>query len=199
MYFISTQGSMVHKQGENFQKEDVPNYKYYRIDGIEEPGDYGQRVWVSSMGEIEGDDTEGAAIYYNGLQWQTLWNSEQLMYDPVYDAPGAIYTDSVDKFVLFSVGGSVDNILALHNQKYPQQFTLLSQSGALGFIKGISGNDLNDFFIVGNHNTIIHYNGESFYSYEGVAANSLTAVSMVGDKVYISQNNGAVMYIGTRK
>ncbi|MCK5520536.1 MAG: hypothetical protein KAI81_05455, partial [Candidatus Marinimicrobia bacterium] len=121
MYFISTQGYMVHKQGDTFTKLPVPKYKYYRIDGIEEPGDSGQRVWVGATRNYDGTN-QGAVLYNDGLQWQILWNADLPMYNPIYEDVGAIYTDPVDKFVLFSVGGSVDNILALHNQKYPQQF-----------------------------------------------------------------------------
>ena len=197
MYFIGDRGTIVYYNGQQFKKiPDVPNFEYYCIDGIEDPDIYGERIWV---GFLNSGPERGGLIFYNGLEWQTLWSNDiQFFSDPVYRTVGSIWTTPEDQWVVIYTGGHTDGIITIHNQKYFNDYRVYIKSWK-GFIRAVDGNDINDFFAVGDFNCVIHYNGKSFKYYPELNYdNHYVSVSQKGDVVYIANISGAIIYKGIR-
>jgi len=197
MYFIGNNGTIVYYDGENFKKiSGVPNFEYYCIDGIEDPDIYGERIWV---GFLNSGPERGGLIFYNGLEWQTLWSNDiQFFSDPVYRTVGSIWTTPEEKWVVFYTGGHTDGIITIHNQEYFRDYHIQKKNQG-GFIRSIDGNDVNDFFAVGDFNNVVHYNGKTFKYYPELSGHSrYVSVSQKGNIVYIANMSGAIIYKGIR-
>jgi hypothetical protein len=197
MYFVG-EGTVVHYDGTTFRKvTEVPKYNYYRINGIFNQSTNRMRVWIGAISlEVQG----GALVYFNGQNWTTIWNKDDRFYpDPVYSTVGAIYIpkDS-DKYLILYVGGSTDGIYGIHRINKLEDYFIFGKSKT-GFIRSISGNGINDFFAVGDFNTLAHYNGKTFRYYTDLGAHpDFVAVAQKGDIVYVVEDVGAIVYKGTR-
>ncbi|PIU18020.1 MAG: hypothetical protein COT16_03540 [Elusimicrobia bacterium CG08_land_8_20_14_0_20_44_26] len=198
MYFIG-EGTVVHYDGKTFKKiEDIPDYNYYRINGIFDQVTNQTRIWIGAISiEVQG----GALIYFDGQNWTTIWDRDNRYYpDPVYSTVGASWIPNNCKYLLFYIGGAVDGIFSIHNINIFDDYTY-SVSVNLGAIRRIDGNGMNDFFAVGDFNNVIHYNGKTFHNYSELRGDShsrYVSVAQKGDVVYIVESAGTIIYKGIR-
>ena len=96
------------------------------------------------------------------------------------------------------VGGSIDGIYGIHQINRFEDYFICGKSKT-GFIRAISGNGINDFFAVGDFNTLAHYNGKTFRYYTDLGTHpDFVAVAQKGDIVYVVEDVGAIVYKGTR-
>jgi hypothetical protein len=111
--------------------------------------------------------------------------------------PGSIWA-SDDEYLVLYVGGRYDGIVVQHYQRNFNDYEILHHENQ-GAIHDISGNGINDYFLVGDFNNVLHYNGASFQRYPELTGGiKYSAVAQWGDYVFICQAYAAVVVRGIR-
>jgi len=134
------------------------------------------RVWAGGWEYTK----RGEVLYYNSLEWTKIWDEENPFYqDPNYLDPGSIWAPDHDNLVLY-VGGRYDGIVVHHFQRNFNDYEILHHENR-GAIHDIHGNAINDYFLVGDFNNVLHYNGVSFRRYPELSGGiEYSAVAHVG-------------------
>ena len=192
VYFIGMKGTIVHYDGTNFTRMDSWTDAELRdIDGVVDPVTGQIRIWVTGIGVL---------LYSEGEDWEVVWNYEHPYFEDNFNNPNTVFVPD-DKVFTVSVWGGDNSGVYLFNQLYPQENYLLFNHDL--YVRGMGGNDVNDFFIVGNFNKVYHYNGntEKCYSETEIGGRSF-GICQVDNSVFIVGYTGssyrAVVFRGVR-
>jgi len=187
--FVSTDGNQITVQ--------FPPFTTLKIREI--VGDSNNKLWVTAD-NIKGD---GQFHYFNGNQWQEMWGTDNPFY-PFAGPLGAEYLEvdglaEIDEtYILLMVGGN-NAMVVTHSQEDFNDYDILFFLDH-GWWRALDGNNINDFFGVGNSNLVTHYNGKIFQNYPELSGYSYwEGVDQIGDYVFIvGDRGGAVVVVGKR-
>jgi len=94
-----------------------------------------------------------------------------------------------DSYIITYVGTTVGTAVA-HSQDDYNDYEVLYVRNT-GWWLAMDGNDINDFFGVGDRNTVTHFNGKTTKDYPELSGYSFwEGVDQVGDYVFIVGNYG---------
>lgn len=191
LYFGGNKGTLVHYDGENWQKiETGTTLSIYDIYGSFNNKSQDWEILVVASNLF---NNEGCKIFrINGLDVDTLsskglaWGISDIWFIPnekYYIVGDGIYQKD-------QLGDAIWDV-------YPAGEVSSYGSG------GISGNGLNDVFIVGSYFEVVHYNGSTWYNYKDeipFTPGCLCGIDIKDDLVAISgySDRDAVIIIGKR-
>jgi len=191
LYFGGNKGTLVHYDGENWQKiETGTTLSIYDIYGSFNNKSQDWEILAVASNLF---NNEGCKIFrINGLEVDTLstnglaWSISDIWFIPnekYYIVGSGIYQKDQLNDAIWEV--------------YPAGEVSSYGSG------GISGNGLNDVFIVGSYFEVVHYNGSTWYNYKNeipFTPGWLCGIDIKGDLVAISgySDQDAVIIIGKR-
>jgi len=195
VYFVGTGGSIVHWDGEGFEKlESGTDIRLTSISGVAEPKIGNVKVWAGGWEYTR----RGQLLFYDGDSWSRIWDAEHPFYpDHAYIDPGAIWCTDWGQVLLY-IGGHEDGIVVQHLTSDFNQYEILLHNTHGAFF-GIHGNGLNDYFLVGDFNNVMHFNGVNFRRYPELAGeNQFVAIGQVGDYVFICDAYAPIVVRGVR-
>jgi len=200
VYFIGDEGKIGVFNGVNFELMHVPTeIDLKRIDGYKDPSSGLTKLWVTAFQY----PSRGAMLHYDGTTWVRLWNETTPFYpNPAYVQPGAVFVPD-EAFLVVDVGGTqgVGNTLVAHHSINDFNRFDITYIEDRGFIRDISGNAINDYFMVGDLSTLVHYNGSTYRTYYDIPLNDevdIYAASQIGNVVFAVSVYSAHVYRGIR-
>jgi len=198
LYYVGTLGTIVHKLNSTWQKIESGTELYLSdIYGKDE------NVFICAS---DGNNDGGLVLKKNGQKFEKLAESKVIpvsqIFNPYLFGPiGSLWIDEKDN--LYVVGyllykykfGKWEHLKGLKgNSAYENM-----NAEYRGYITGIRGNSSNDFFVCGERNTLLHFNGYSWqqigYPYNPQSditwyaieskGNSVVAVGKIGRQAII--------------
>ena len=157
IYFVGTDGNIVHYDGTSFTKMTSPTTQ--DLDGIvgvvdSETGE--KRIWVNGWG---GYPYRGFLMQYDGTDWEIVWDENNPFFEgSQYIEPTLHIPD--EKYLVIYSGGQDNSILSIHEQEDLQQYEILHYDYH-GFIRSLAGDKVNDIIGVGDLTNAIHFNGST--------------------------------------
>jgi len=157
IYFVGTDGNIVHYDGTSFTKMTSPTTQ--DLDGIvgvvdSETGE--KRIWVNGWG---GYPYRGFLMQYDGTDWEIVWDENNPFFEgSQYIEPTLHIPD--EKYLVIYSGGQDNSILSIHEQEDLQQYEILHYDYH-GFIRSLAGDKVNDIIGVGDLTNTIHFNGST--------------------------------------
>jgi hypothetical protein len=157
-------------------------------------------VWTVGFDEQK---YHGVILKYDGLQWETMFSSEQLIYGQGNDHQRPIAIFGIKDSVYIALDGFDTSKIARHYRNNFSNYVYINEEDQ-GAIISINGNNANDYFAVGYRDVVLHYNGNSFKKYFDwpYLDGRYHGVQQIGDQVFICGSrfayNTAVLLRGTR-
>lgn len=184
IYFVGKEGIIVHYDGINFTRMDSgTDAELKDIDGVYDPITGETRIWVTGTGVL---------LYSEGDDWQVIWDYEHPYFDDNFNNPNTVYVPD-EKVFTVSVWGGDNSGVYLFNQLHPQENQLLFNHDL--YVRGMAGNDINDFFIVGNLNKVYHYNGNTAKCYpQNEIGGYALGISQIGNYVFVAGVTSGASY-----
>jgi len=184
IYFVGNSGTIVHYNGSNFTRMySGTDADLKDIDGVYDPITGETRIWVTGTGVL---------LYSEGDDWQVIWDYEHPYFDDNFNNPNTVYVPD-EKVFTVSVWGGDNSGVYLFNQLYPQEKHLLFTHDL--YVRGMGGNDINDFFIVGNLNKVYHYNGNTAKCYpQNEIGGYALGISQIGNYVFVAGVTSGASY-----
>jgi len=195
VFFVGRNGRIVHYNGSGFTRmESGTDIRLRSVTGSVDPETGEIRVWAGGWE----DTRRGLVIYYDGIEWNKVWDAENPFYqDPNYLDPGSIWAPDHESLVLY-VGGRRDGIVVHHGQDIFNDYQILHHENQ-GAIHDINGNSINDYFLVGDFDNVLHYNGASFRRYPELSGGiKYSAVAQSEDYVFICKAYAPIVVRGKR-
>lgn len=183
LYFVGNAGTIVHYNGTDFTRmESGTDADLNTIDGIYDNATGETHIWVTGVGIL---------LYYDGSTWQEIFSMDNPIFEDNFNNPNAVYIPDDRNYIVSVWGGDNSGLYAL-NQNNLLQNILMSKHDL--FVKGISGNSVNDFFMVGTYTEVIHYNGATLHVYEDLKRYGvLSSCYMIGDEIFAVGDQGAFL------
>lgn len=155
VYLVGRNGSIIHFNGLSFRAMNSQTSEDLRkIAGHTDPKTGQIRVWAGG--------TFSMLYCDDGENWQVLWDKDNPMFEDNFVHVHGLYIPD-DCHLIASVWSGLKARLYMFNQKDFNDYTLLAEHE--GYTDAMTGQDINDIFIVGDFNIIQHYNGNSTNSY----------------------------------
>ncbi len=174
LYIGGTEGFLLKTDGENWEM--IPAFTDKMIRCI--VGDNNDKLWLSAENSTKGD---GYYYYFDGKQWGG-WG-KYLYPDTIridVDAICAINNSYIINYVGTTVGRAI-----IHSQDDYHDYDIILTKD-FGWWIAMDGNDINDFFGVGELNLVTHFNGEGYQDYPELSGFSYWySVDQIGDLVFI--------------
>ncbi len=165
IFFVGNEGTIVHYDGESFERMESGA----DIDLLDIWGTSENDVWVSGK-----DYNESVILHYDGSIWSKFYERDNTI-DP--------YTMPEDE-ILLSIASvwrdpEIDTLIAvgswgvfhasISNQGfarwvYPRRWDI-PEGVAMGYPFRVRGRAYNDIFVVGQRNSILHFNGNTWHNY----------------------------------
>jgi len=192
IYFVGTEGLIVHYNGTNFTRMSSGTDADLRdIDGVVDPVTGEVRIWVSGLMVL---------LYSEGDAWQVVFDKDHPYFEDNFNNPNTVYVPD-DKVFTASVWGGDHSGVYLFNQFFPKENHLLFNHDL--YVRSMGGNNINDFFIVGDYNRVYHYNGSTVCYYpELEIGGTAYGISEYKNSVFIAGSSGssyrAVVFRGVR-
>ena len=187
LYIGGSEGFMLKTDGENWER--IPSFTTREIREI--VGDSHNKLWITA----NNSSGHGYYHYFDGNVWQS-WGTQ------FYPGTETIIVDAIcsidDSYIITYVGTTVGTAVA-HSQDDYNDYEVLYVRNT-GWWLALDGNDINDFFGVGDRNTVTHFNGKTTKDYLELSGYSFwEGVDQIGDYVFIVGNPaGPVVAIGKR-
>jgi len=154
-YAVGSNGSVTHYDGHSFELiESGTDKDLLDINGYIDPKTGKKHIWVVGGYSIFGE----VVFYYNGAEWQQVWDWENPPIDTEYKYPRKIYIPEPGKLILSFTGPS-GSILLCTNPFDFSDSEIMSYHNTYPW--GIDGDGLNNIFLAGSDNKIEHFNGST--------------------------------------
>ncbi|MFC1481274.1 hypothetical protein ACFL6E_03400 [Candidatus Neomarinimicrobiota bacterium] len=198
LYFAGRLGTFVHYDGETFTI--IPTNTDMRLQSM--AGTTKGNVWIT--GDLSA--VRSKLFSFRKGTWSTVWDVDHPFFD-FQDEYGYDYVSVEalfvvnDDYLVLNVAGR-DQMISIHRLDNFSNFDTLS-SPETSWLKAADGNDINDFFFVGQNDAMFHYNGASFKTFE-FGSNPLSVwwqdVDQIGDYVFVvgSTDQGPTVLRGIR-
>jgi len=175
IYFVGKEGIIIHYDGANFTRMDSgTNAELKDIDGVYDPVTGKTRIWVAGVCVL---------LYSEGKDWKVVWDRDNPFFEDNYNNPNALFVPDNKVFISSVWGGSNSGVYTF-NQSDPGKHNLLFNHNL--FVRSMDGNDVNDFFIVGDYNKVYHYNGSTVKKYNELEGDGYsTGISQIENIVFI--------------
>jgi hypothetical protein len=149
IYGVGNRGTIVHYNGSQWKT--IPSGTDLALTDIYSINE--DEIYICG---VDHSSVKGIILKGNSNSFATLITSGIISNDELFDKLyGTISTVWLDNNGLIYTGGSSVYLHNLHNWDYLESAKEIQR----GFIYSISGNAGNDFFMVGDRNTLVHYNG----------------------------------------
>ncbi len=193
IYFVGYNGSIFHYDGGNFERMESD----VEIDLLDIWGTSENDIWVAGK-----EDNESVIIHYDGFSWSQFYERDNSI--DIYTIPySQILLDIVsvwrdtEEDTLIAIGSWGTFHASISNQGYSrwgyQRRWDMPEDVNVGYPFKVRGYSYNDIFVVGQRNSILHFNGKSwhnyleFYDVEGTWFRSLSLIEnvayIVGDNI----------------
>jgi len=184
IYFVGSNGTIVYYNGSDFiQMDSGTGADLKDIDGVYDPITGETRIWVTGTGIL---------LYSEGDDWQVIWDYDHPYFEDNFNNPNTVYVPD-EKVFTVSVWGGDNSGVYLFNQLHPQENQLLFNHDL--YVRGMGGNDINDFFIVGNLNKVYHYNGNTAKCYpQNEIGGYALGISQIGNYVFVAGVTSGASY-----
>ncbi len=154
VFFIGLKGTIIHYNGNTFTKmesgTDIDLTHIYGLDG--------NHIWV--VGDDSGlDGGQSVLLFYNGANWNIKYHRYYEDDTPPENAYKGIWADK-DSLILVNVWGYWHE--SVSTGKGRQEYISILPAG---YTRDFFANNKNDIFMVGDFQTIHHFNGVSWKSY----------------------------------
>jgi len=187
LYFVGYEGSIVHYDGESFNKiESGTEINLTDICGSDE-----ENIWISGATT---DDGQGVLLEKNNITWDTIIETDMNEsgatppYDTLYGSIEGLWISEQGKNLWLVNGWGVFNYSissGKFNWHYPRWWTENDSFGNLYCIRGTADNNV---FACGELSTILHYNGSTWRWYQEFYVNYMKLMS-----IDISQNSVVIV------
>ena len=186
-YAGGREGYMIKTDGVSWER--ISSFTTRDIKGI--AGNSKGKIWATACSYLVGD--RGSLHFYNGMEWITIWDKNHPFY-PFVSSFNVEYcsVDGIcginDQSVILCVGG-YDVMGVIHSQEDFSDYDILFFQNT-AWVRAIDGNDINDFFCVGDLNVVGHFNGKVYREYPELAGGGYwEGVDQIGDYVFIAGND----------
>jgi len=168
MYFVGLEGSIVHYDGQNFVKMESGT----DINLLDVWGTSDDNIWVCGWNECTG---ESVILHFDGSDWSRFYEwtpstgSNPVPRDSLRLMITSLWSDPDQPDTLVAVGGwgafHVPTSGAVPVRwSYPWRWDL-GTGDPMGFPQRVRGSRANNIFVVGQRNSILHYNGHTWHNY----------------------------------
>jgi hypothetical protein len=177
IYIVGSNGSITHYNGSKFTLMDSGTEKLlHDVTGYVDPKTGRSHVWAA--GEL-------VLLYYNGQDWETVWDEENPLFPDEYNHPCALYAPNHKQLIIaayYPINIRGYSVNTRNVSQYTQLFSVPN------FATKMQGLSVNDIFISGSWNRIAHYNGVNAVEYP--------EMDFTGTSTGLSCIDGNVYYVG---
>jgi len=165
IFFVGNEGTIVHYDGVDFERIESGT----DIDLLDIWGTSENDIWVAGK-----EYDESVILHYDGFNWSKFYerdktiNTNTLPENEILLNIASIWRD-IEIDSLIAVGSWGIFHASISNQGYarwgyPRRWDI-PEGVAMGYPFRVRGRAYNDIFVVGQRNSILHFNGKSWHNY----------------------------------
>ncbi|MBT4383064.1 MAG: hypothetical protein HOD28_05600 [Candidatus Marinimicrobia bacterium] len=194
MYFVGFGGKIVHYDGNEFVKMASPkNQDIEGIVGVIDPKTGQSQIWAYGWPDAP---YNGYLLQSDGLSWEIVWDEQNPFFEDEQFVTPTVWAKGA-WFVSYT-GGYDHGQITIHDSHHLTEYNIVNYNYD-GAIRRIHGENINDFFGVGDFGNVFHFNGLTTKHYHELS-NTLkyASVYQLGDMVVIVNAYLSQVIIGKR-
>ena len=194
MYFVGYRGSIIHYDGNEFVKMESPTTQNLDgIIGVVDPETGQKHIWAYGWPDAP---YHGLFLQSDGIYWDIIWDENNPFFEDEQFVTPTAWVNG-DNLVLYT-GGSDHGQVSIHDIHDLTNYEIIyfNYNGA---IRKIRGNNINDFFGVGDFGNVFHFNGITFKHFDSLSNTTrYSSVNIFNDLVIICNQYSSIIIWGNR-
>ena len=160
IYFVGTEGNIVHYDGTVFTKMTSPTTQDLDgIVGVVDSKTGSKRIWVYGWTDYP---NRGLLLQSDGTDWEVIWDENNPFFEDEQYVEPILWVN--EQYLVAVVAGSNDSQISIHTTSNIQDYKII-HNDTEGWTQTISGINENDLFFAGQFGNIFHFNGSTIKYY----------------------------------